>query len=231
MQRYEIMYLVSPKTKDEDLRPSADQIQELIKKHGGKITEEVEWGKKKLAYPIDHYRHGFYYILYFDLEPDKLADLEKDLKLTDYILRYLLTKHSHVSWAALEEQKKKAAERALAAKEEASADSAEESKESDSSQPKLTVEKIPAKETPLEKPADEPKPEPEAKPEPKPEPTKETTSEKESSEPLIEIDAEPKETEKEKEKQERKKSDKQEKAKLDELDKKLDEILDDDIIE
>ncbi len=222
MQRYEIMYLVSPKTKDEDLRPSADQIQELVKKNGGKIIEEVEWGKKKLAYPINHYRHGFYYILYYDLPADKAASLENDLKLTDYLLRYLITKHTKFTWKVLEDNKKKVAEREAAAAKEAS-----EAKDKDS-KPKLTVEKISTGKPKEEKATKDNK---EEKTE-----VKEVKTEKEEinkdEDEKKEVEAEEKaEAKKAKQEKKNKKEDKQEKAKLDELDKKLDEILDDEIIE
>lgn len=117
MNRYEIMFLVSPKIKDEDLSPLIEQIRTLITKQSGKIFAEDDWGKKKLAYPIKHYRHGFYYIVYADIDPLKITDLEKDLKLSDDILRYLIIKHDKQTWEAMENQKKRAAAKSLAATE------------------------------------------------------------------------------------------------------------------
>jgi small subunit ribosomal protein S6 len=125
MNRYEIMYLVSPKIKDEDLSPLIEQIRTLITKQDGKIFAEEDWGKKKLAYPIKHYRHGFYYIVYADIDPLKIKDLEKDLKLSDDILRYLIIKHEPQTWQAIEDQKKRAAAKSVAATEAAAATKAE----------------------------------------------------------------------------------------------------------
>lgn len=118
MSRYEIMYLFSPKIKDEDLNPLVEQMRTLITKHKGKIVEELDMGKKKLAYPIKHFRHGFYYVIYHDMPTEKISALEKDLRLSDDVLRYLLVKHDERSYKALSEQKKRASEAELEKKAE-----------------------------------------------------------------------------------------------------------------
>ncbi len=212
MSRYELMFIISPKVKEADLRSSADQINKMIPGVGGKIIEELDWGKKKLAYPIKNYRHGFYYVIYFDAEAAGVEKIQNSLKQNDDLLRYLLIKLEASAVKALSEQKK----RALEHPEEAESDSAETTRPA----AKPTAAKnAPAKITPekpnltavKEKPAEETEAEPiatiatepqmEAKPIPKVAAKKDTSVSQE----------------------------KQEKAKLDELDKKLDEILDEDI--
>lgn len=56
------------------------------------ITPTLEIGRKKLAYPINHLRHGFYYCWEFDLLPQNLPPMEKELKINKDILRYILLK-------------------------------------------------------------------------------------------------------------------------------------------
>ncbi len=113
MNRYEVMYLISPKIKDEDLNPLTEQLRTLISKHEGKVAEEEDLGKKKLAYPIKHFRHGFYYVMYFDMPGAKLSALEADLKMTDDVLRYLIVKHDAKTLNAMAEQKKRKQEREM----------------------------------------------------------------------------------------------------------------------
>jgi small subunit ribosomal protein S6 len=111
------MYIISPAVKEADMRPAADQIQKMVTTNGGKIVEETEWGKKKLAYPIKTHRHGFYYLLSFDLEPAKVKALDESLKQNDDLLRHLLLKlEDHVVRAIAEQKKRAAAEEAEEAK-------------------------------------------------------------------------------------------------------------------
>ncbi|EKD49629.1 MAG: 30S ribosomal protein S6 [uncultured bacterium] len=116
MNRYELMYIISPKVAEEDMRPLTDQIQEMVKSAGGKIIEEVIWGKKKLAYPIKQFRHGYYYILHFELDPEELKKFNDNLKLVNEILRHLTIKLDKKALAAIAEQKKRQEEKALFSK-------------------------------------------------------------------------------------------------------------------
>lgn len=212
MSRYELMFIISPKVKEADLRSSADQINKMIPGVGGKIIEELDWGKKKLAYPIKNYRHGFYYVIYFDAEAAGVEKIQNSLKQNDDLLRYLLIKLEASAVKALSEQKK----RALEHPEEAESDSAEATRPA----AKPTAAKTaPAHITP-EKPvlASTPiKPAVPANAEPRPAAPAEVKLEK-----ITPVKTEAK-------KETAVAQEKQEKAKLDELDKKLDEILDEDI--
>ncbi len=212
MSRYELMFIISPKVKEADMRPAADQIQKMVTTGGSKIVEELDWGKKKLAYPIKNYRHGFYYVLSIDADPAAIKKLDENLKQNDDVLRYLLIKLEAPAVKALADQKK----RALEHPEETEAETSETARSATKPAP---AKSMPAKITP-EKPAlapVEPKPvdtKPEEpivtmKPETKPEVTAVPTAPAKKETPASQ--------------------EKSEKAKLDELDKKLDEILDEDI--
>lgn len=88
MNHYELLYLVPATYSDEELEPIKQKVKDLITKFEGKVTHQDTLGKKKLAYPIDNVRHGYYLIYEFDLEPDKQAALERELKLTPEVLRH-----------------------------------------------------------------------------------------------------------------------------------------------
>ncbi len=213
MSRYELMFMISPKVKEADMRPAADQVQKMITTNGGKIIEELDWGKKKLAYPIKSYRHGFYYVLSFDTEAAAVQKLEANLKQNDDLLRYLLIKLEPSAVRALTAQKK----RALEHPEEAEGETAEATRSAAKAAPaKSTAAKItPEKPTlPSIKPVTPSQPLPEAMPAAKPATSPVTTT----SVPIAPVKPETAASQ-----------EKSEKAKLDELDKKLDEILDEDI--
>ncbi len=92
MRRYETIFIVRPDLPD-------DVIDELIKRFGGIITDmkgivvAVErWGKRKLAYPINKERKGYYILMDLVGDSTVVTELEKKMKFDDNVLKYLSTK-------------------------------------------------------------------------------------------------------------------------------------------
>ncbi|MBU1036797.1 30S ribosomal protein S6 [Patescibacteria group bacterium] len=103
-QHYELT-LIIPGNLAEDQHPEIlNKIKSLLEKNQAKLTVEEDLGRKKLAYPIKQLRHGFYYCLEFDLESDKTKTIEKELKLTSSILRFLLIKKHQKTAAEIADQ-------------------------------------------------------------------------------------------------------------------------------
>lgn len=91
VNHYEVCYLVGANYTEEELIPLKEKIAATIAKAGGKISLEDSLGKKKLAYPIKGNHQGYYLIYQFDLEKDKLKELDRELKLTNELLRHIIT--------------------------------------------------------------------------------------------------------------------------------------------
>ncbi len=89
---YELLYIVSNKFSEEELKPIMDKVRKLVSGQGGNITFSEEWGKKHLAYPIEHFNHGYYTLLEFDLDGEKLAKINRELKLMNEVLRFQIVK-------------------------------------------------------------------------------------------------------------------------------------------
>lgn len=90
MKLYELTYLISPEVSEEELNSLNEKINSLIQKEAGVLNEVKIPIKKKLAQPIKKQREAFLTNLSFDLESDKLGDLERQLKAEKKILRYLI---------------------------------------------------------------------------------------------------------------------------------------------
>ena len=89
-KHYELTFII-PGSFAEDQHPQIlTKIKNLLVKNQAKNLTEENLGRKKLAYPIKQLRHGFYFTLQFDLEASKTINIEKELKLDNQILRYLL---------------------------------------------------------------------------------------------------------------------------------------------
>ena len=92
MRDYELIVIVSPEVPEEELPSHLDKISEFITNKGGSVTEVERWGKRKLAYPINHFREGNYVLTRFKLEPSTTAELEANLRISERILRHLLVR-------------------------------------------------------------------------------------------------------------------------------------------
>lgn len=68
------------------------ELLEPVKKHFSKLEKEEEWGMRDLAYPIKHQTKGFYVHYFFEAEPVNIPSLDKDLKVEENIIRYLLVR-------------------------------------------------------------------------------------------------------------------------------------------
>ena len=95
IRQYELAVLIHPDL-EIDLEPTRAKLNGLISAAGGKILTQDDWGKHKLAYPIDHQEFGIYHFYQIELAPTKLTELEGGLGLANEVLRYLVVKPSPV---------------------------------------------------------------------------------------------------------------------------------------
>lgn len=99
VRNYELMYIIdSTIGGDEEYASIAERVNTAIGNAGATISEgEVlaPTGRRKLAYPIRHnsrdLTEGFYVFTRFSAQPQQIATIERDIKLTEEIMRYLLT--------------------------------------------------------------------------------------------------------------------------------------------
>jgi len=89
MNKYELCVVVSAKLEDEARATIVDKCKEYIAKAEGTITNVDEWGKKKLAYEVNHEKEGFYYFIQFDAEAGAPAQIEDRVRIMDNVLRFL----------------------------------------------------------------------------------------------------------------------------------------------
>jgi small subunit ribosomal protein S6 len=96
---YELMVLINPEVTDEALSTEVDQIGGFITATGAEITylkRDTPWGRRRLAYPIQRFRDATYVLYQFLGSPSTLNDIERDLKLDERIIRYLLVRQEHL---------------------------------------------------------------------------------------------------------------------------------------
>jgi len=90
MRTYELVLIFHPDLDDEAVNQAMDKIKNWIDASKGKITEIQEWGKRRLAYPIQKQYEGLYYLLKLELEPANNAELERNIRILEPVMRYML---------------------------------------------------------------------------------------------------------------------------------------------
>jgi small subunit ribosomal protein S6 len=94
--------MLDPELADERQNEIVGRVQEIVTKGGGVWHGSEAWGRRKLAYEIDHKTDGAYYLLTFDCEPATLDELTRVLRITDGAMRHMATRRPKVATVARE---------------------------------------------------------------------------------------------------------------------------------
>jgi small subunit ribosomal protein S6 len=86
---YEILLMLDPELPEERQDEIIKRARELVEGAGGTWVGHNIWGRRRLAYEIDHKREGSYHLLSIDADPDTLAELSRILRITDGVMRHL----------------------------------------------------------------------------------------------------------------------------------------------
>lgn len=91
MRTYELVFIVDPRVSDEDVVTLIQEYKQMISAGGSEISKEENWGRRKLAYPIEKLTEGKYVLLGVTSQDGKtsLAEVEHRMRQNDKILRYL----------------------------------------------------------------------------------------------------------------------------------------------
>ena len=86
---YEILLMLDPELPDDRQNEIVARVRENIEGSGGKWGAHDVWGRRRLAYEIDHKAEGVYHLLTFDAEPEALEEVSRVLKITDGVMRHM----------------------------------------------------------------------------------------------------------------------------------------------
>jgi small subunit ribosomal protein S6 len=84
------MLLFRPDLEDDQLQAAVERVTRAIVNAGGSLSKISPWGKRRLAYPIQHHRDASYFLIHFDIEPSAVRDIERGLLISEEILRHLV---------------------------------------------------------------------------------------------------------------------------------------------
>lgn len=92
MRDYELVYIIRPTVDEEGVTNVVESVSGLVKAGDGEVTSVDVWGRRTLAYPINNHREGVYVLSRVKMPPSALTELERNLKLSEEIIRYLLVR-------------------------------------------------------------------------------------------------------------------------------------------
>jgi small subunit ribosomal protein S6 len=87
MRRYEMMIILDASLEENTIQPSLDQFLTVVKDGGGTVDNVDVWGRRRLAYDIDHKSEGIYAVIDMNAEPDTVRELDRQLSLNEAVLR------------------------------------------------------------------------------------------------------------------------------------------------
>lgn len=89
MRNYEIMFIIDPK--HEDISQISERIKGYVTENKGNIKNEENMGLRKLEYKVKNKEKGRYYLLQFEATPESINEIEREIKIDEDIIRYLIT--------------------------------------------------------------------------------------------------------------------------------------------
>ena len=101
MNHYETVFILNPVLSDPQIKETVQKFQDYLASKGAEMIHKEDWGLKKLAYPIEKKKSGFYHLLEFKVAGDAITAFELEFRRDDSVMRYLtvrLDKHA-AAWA------------------------------------------------------------------------------------------------------------------------------------
>lgn len=117
MRDYELGIVVSPEASEEQTKGILDRVTQIVQTNGGQVVKVHPWGRRRLAYPIERHREGLYFFLDLSLTPQTVVEIDRNLKVTEEVIRHLMVKRDPRAVAAQRAREAQAAAEAAAPEE------------------------------------------------------------------------------------------------------------------
>jgi small subunit ribosomal protein S6 len=89
MLQYETIFMTDPNLTEEETDAIAALVESIVTSSGGKVLKTEKWGKRRLAYPVDHREEGIYTLLLLECPPEQVKEIDRRYRMNDRILRHL----------------------------------------------------------------------------------------------------------------------------------------------
>ena len=93
MRHYENLVIVKPTLTEEEIKNTITAVEDVITSNGGEISARDAMGIRKLAYPIAKNERGFFYVIYYTIEPATISEIERRFRINEELLRFVTIKY------------------------------------------------------------------------------------------------------------------------------------------
>ena len=109
MNNYETVFILNPVLSEDQIKETVQKYEKFLTSKGAKIVSKENWGLKKLAYPIQNKKSGFYHLFQYSVESNVISTLEVELKRDERFMRSLTVKLDKyaIEWAEKRREKLK----------------------------------------------------------------------------------------------------------------------------
>src|SRR6266566_1157479 len=94
---YELGFILNSEVSEEQSRAILERIEQIVRNHDGQVVRVNQWGRRRLAYPIEHHRDGNYVFFDMILTPETVVELDRTLKVSEEVLRHLIKRRDPVT--------------------------------------------------------------------------------------------------------------------------------------
>lgn len=91
-REYELGFIIPISVTEADVPAVVTMVREWVEAQQGTVNNVDNWGRRRLAYPIDDYREGYYVFFKMSYPPQALGELERQLRLSDRVIRHLVVR-------------------------------------------------------------------------------------------------------------------------------------------
>lgn len=95
MNNYETLFVLKPTLTDEETASQVAKIKEILEREGAEILATDEMGMRRLAYPVQKNERGFYTVVYYKAAGSVIAELERNLKFNEEVIKFLTVKYTN----------------------------------------------------------------------------------------------------------------------------------------
>ena len=127
MRHYETLFIINPDLTEEDTAATVEKFAGILTSGGSTMVKEDHWGRRRLAYEVKKFGKGYYVLFEYGALPEAVAEMERNFKIDERVIRFLTVKKEDVFDAeavarAQAEAEAKAAARAAREQEDSEED-------------------------------------------------------------------------------------------------------------
>ncbi len=121
---YELGMILSPEVNEEETQSILNRIEQIVAPYDGQVVRVQQWGRRRLAYPIERNRDGYYVFIDMILSPETVSELERTLRVSETVLRHMFRRRNPKAVQQEREEREARAAQAAANAEAAAANAA-----------------------------------------------------------------------------------------------------------